>query len=254
MCTDKPVVMSIAGFDPSGGAGILADCKTFEAIGVPGIAVNTANTIQTDVAFETCEWLSDDMVMQQLEMLLNRFSVSVVKIGIVQHLSLLQELVQLIKEKSPECKIVWDPVLKASTGFDFHSSAPISKEIHQLLPDIDLVVPNYEEVKAFSEENTVAGGVKAITRCSHLYLKGGHRKDRLGEDELFLGTSDKTILKPSRNDCTKKHGSGCVLSAAIAAYYYLTKDWEESCRKAKTYTENFLASTPTLIGKHLCKI
>lgn len=243
------VVMSVAGLDPSGGAGLIADCKTFEAIGVKGVAVNTANTVQTDKVFFSCEWLSQKLILSQLNSLLDRFKVSVVKIGIIEHIALLQKVIDTIKRKCPATKIIWDPVLKASSGYQFHSLLTFPDALKKLLPHIDLITPNYEEIRYFSEEKTVKSGIKALAPFSNVLLTGGHR-EALGVDELYLPGHHKLILPPGRTDCTEKHGSGCVLSAAIAAYFHFTRDWEKSCRKAKAYTENYLASSPHLIGKH----
>lgn len=243
------VVMSVAGFDPSGGAGVLADCKTFETIGVKSVAVNTANTVQTDEAFFSCDWVSEKLVLHQVDVLLDRFKVSVVKIGIIENIILLQKVISTVKEKFPSAKIIWDPILTASAGYQFHSVEAFPKAVKKLLPLIDLITPNYKEIRHFSTEKTVKAGIEAIIPFSNVLLKGGHRK-AVGLDELYSAGNHKVLLKPERIDCTEKHGSGCVLSAAIAAYFDITHNLEESCRQAKIYTENFLASTPNLIGKH----
>ena len=119
MSLNRPYILSIAGFDPSAGAGVLADIKTFEGVGVYGLAISTATAIQTDVEFVDCIWEELSVVKKQVKILANRFSFDVVKIGIVPSLIYLNELLDFIVEIIPNAKVVWDPVYASSTGYQF---------------------------------------------------------------------------------------------------------------------------------------
>ncbi|MFT7588357.1 MAG: hydroxymethylpyrimidine/phosphomethylpyrimidine kinase, partial [Limisphaerales bacterium] len=115
--SDALTVMTVAGFDPSGGAGLLADIKTFESEGLLGLAVQTALTVQNDISFESCRWEPEESIIDQVEILLKRFKPAAVKIGIIEGIAQIHSLLDLLPEDIP---IVWDPVLKASAGFEFH--------------------------------------------------------------------------------------------------------------------------------------
>ena len=119
MSANRPFVLTIAGFDPTGGAGVLADAKTFEQHRVSGFAINTGNTIQTENEFFEIEWTVLDFVLKSMEKLFGNYTIKVVKIGIVPSLDYLKEIVFTIKRLSPKTKIVWDTVLKSTTEFNF---------------------------------------------------------------------------------------------------------------------------------------
>ncbi|WP_227740387.1 hydroxymethylpyrimidine/phosphomethylpyrimidine kinase [Salegentibacter sp. BLCTC] len=246
----KPFVLSIAGFDPSGGAGLLADVKTFESLGCYGLGVNTANTIQNDVKFEACYWTSEAIILQQLELLLERFPVEVVKIGIIQNLQTLDLVINKLLLKNKDIKIIWDPVLKSSSGFSFQNSREFQEDIDSILEKIFVVTPNFYELKMFYPELDIEETIGRITGKSNLYLKGGHRIANTGRDELFTTKGGYLGLEPLRTDCSEKHGSGCVFASALAAHLVLGESLPGAARKAKIYIEKILASNNTLLAYH----
>jgi len=245
----RPHIVTIAGFDPSGGAGILADIKTIEALKCYGLAVNTANTIQTDTDFKSCQWTNETVLLEQLEMVLKRFDIAVAKIGIVERWETLLEVIEVLKKHHPKVKIVWDPVLSSSTNFEFH---PVnSKEIvERVLDGVAIVTPNYKEIKQLFPEQSVAENIAKMRKYTNVYLKGGHRTDAIGKDELFTGDGKQYVLRAKMKGCTEKHGSGCVLSSAMAAYLALDFPMLKACYRAKRYTEKVLVSNTTLLGYH----
>ena len=149
MSENRPIVLTIAGFDPSGGAGVLADTKTFEQHKVYGFAINTGNTIQTENAFHKIQWTPIDFVLESITTLLDSYAISVVKIGIVPSLDYLRQIVFCLKKHSPSIKIIWDPVLKSSTEFEF-LSLKNQKTLIEILQQIVLITPNYNEIKHFN--------------------------------------------------------------------------------------------------------
>lgn len=248
MSENRPFVLTIAGLDPSGGAGILADIKTFEQHKVSGFAIATANTIQTENEFHKIEWININFVIRSIEVLFQNYKISAVKIGIVPSLSYLNRILSTIKLISPDTKIVWDPVLKSTTEFDFLNIEDRSNLI-QILSKIDLITPNYLEI-----EQLLPGFVKDNLWIENeistaILLKGGHNLNAVGKDQLFM--KNKIIdLLPNERNCSEKHGSGCVLSSAIASNLAINQTITEACKNAKIYIENYLSSTPTLIGYH----
>ncbi|MNQ21568.1 Hydroxymethylpyrimidine/phosphomethylpyrimidine kinase [compost metagenome] len=248
MSENRPFVLTIAGLDPSGGAGILADIKTFEQHKVSGFAIATANTIQTENEFHKIEWININFVIRSIEVLFQSYKISTVKIGIVPSLSYLNRILSTIKLISHDTKIVWDTVLKSTTEFDFLNIEDRS-DLIQILSKIDLITPNYLEI-----EQLLPGFVKDNLWIENeistaILLKGGHNLNAVGKDQLFM--KNKIIdLLPNEKKCSEKHGSGCVLSSAIASNLALNQTIAEACKNAKIYIENYLSSTPTLIGYH----
>jgi hydroxymethylpyrimidine/phosphomethylpyrimidine kinase len=248
MSKNRPFALSIAGLDPSGGAGILADTKTFEQHQVQGLAISTANTIQTDCKFYEIEWTSLDFVLRSIKKLFKNYSVKSVKIGIVPSYTYLNEVVSLIKKLSPNTLIVWDTVLKSSTEFEFLTIENHS-HLQQTLSKIDLITPNYEEImQLYPNFITEKLWVKNELPTAIL-LKGGHNHTALGTDYLFL-KNNLIELSPTKINFRPKHGSGCVLSSAITANLALGCDLKTACLEAKVYIEKYLNSTSTLIGHH----
>ena len=243
METSRPMVVSIAGFDPSGGAGILADIKTFDQHRVYGLGVITANTFQTDSVVEEVNWIPAPQIKEQLGLLIERWNPEWFKIGIIENSDVLEQILVFITEKNPEAKIVWDPVLRSSSGFSLFKS---DHSITKLLKYIKVLTPNLPEFEFLigSEEKAMS-----LSQQTMIYLKGGHReKAQLGEDWLYW-KGIKYILQPSRIG-DPKHGSGCILSSAICANLALNIPVPLAFEKAKHYIEKVLSSNPTLLGWH----
>jgi hydroxymethylpyrimidine/phosphomethylpyrimidine kinase len=249
MSANRPFVLSIAGFDPSAGAGVLADVKTFEQHRVYGFAINTGNTIQTENEFIEMQWTDLAFVLKSLEKLFESHDIKAVKIGIVASLSDLKEIVFTLKRLSPKTKIVWDTVLKSTTQFDFMNIGNQS-DLIAILKEVDLITPNYHEIVqlAPTEKNVDAIAQELSKHCAVL-LKGGHNPEETGVDYLYSETAILRLL-PNKNPVYEKHGSGCVLSSAITANIALGQDMETSCSNAKKYIETHLASNPTQLGYH----
>ncbi|GAA3765110.1 hydroxymethylpyrimidine/phosphomethylpyrimidine kinase [Flavobacterium ginsengiterrae] len=244
MSKDRPFVLTIAGLDPSGGAGILADIKTFEQHKITGFAISTANTIQTENQFYEIQWTDLSFVLRSIETLFLNYKISVVKIGIVSSLYDLDRIISTIKEFSSTTKIVWDPVLKSTTKFDF-MDIKNHLDLTKILSKIDLITPNYPEMKILFPDFILTENQFP----TNVLLKGGHNEKALGTDRLFLKNEVLELL-PSNKNCSEKHGSGCVLSSAIASNLAFNQMIKEACQNAKIYIENYLSSTPTLIGYH----
>ncbi|GAA0712910.1 hydroxymethylpyrimidine/phosphomethylpyrimidine kinase [Aquimarina litoralis] len=247
----RPNVLTIAGFDPSSGAGLSADIKTFEALKCYGFAVCTANTIQNDTDFEECIWIDKEVMKSQISILFKKFKIDFVKIGIVQNWEILYEIVDFLLKKNSKIKIVLDPVLRSSSSYDFHSS--IKNDNHyfeEVLQKIYLITPNYEEIGRLYPDKNIKETINHISGYTNLLLKGGHRKEMVGKDELYTKKGNCFTLNPKRNRITEKHGSGCILSSAVTAYLALGFPLLKACFRAKRYTENVLSSNKTLLGYH----
>jgi hydroxymethylpyrimidine/phosphomethylpyrimidine kinase len=247
MSNQRNKVLTIAGFDPSGGAGLLADIKTFESNSCLGFAINTANTIQHENEFVSPNWIAEEEVFNQLNLILKQHEFKYIKIGLIASLDFLKRLIANIQFSISNCKLVWDPILSASAGFDFKHDLAALKEV---LKHIYLITPNWNEAQQLTGNKDGLKGAEALSIMTNVYLKGGHNLENLGKDYLFV--DGKTfILNPKiKKPIFEKHGSGCVFSAVLTAN--LAKDYSllKACLRSKRYVEHFLSSSPTLLGYH----
>ncbi|MFN8237252.1 MAG: hydroxymethylpyrimidine/phosphomethylpyrimidine kinase [Chitinophagales bacterium] len=248
MNKQRPYVLSIAGYDPSGGAGVLADVKTSEQIGVYGFAVTTCITYQNDHIFQGVHWLSVKKIKKQLYPILESYKIKYVKIGLIENLIVLNEIIELLVAYNPGIVIVWDPILRASAGFDFHKKLS-KKRLQYIFEKVTLVTPNWKEIQALSGEKDEVKGAEKIAAYCDVYLKGGHNIETPATDMLWIGKR-LDILHPSEISELEKHGTGCVLSAAIIAYLALGNSMHNACKMAKDYTYQFIMSNPTNLGYH----
>lgn len=236
MSTNKPFVLSIAGFDPSAGAGVLADIKTMEQCGVYGFGVNSANTFQNENEFDGVEWVSFESIQKQLVPLFRKYNIQVVKIGLIENLEILLKVCAFLKAQNATIKIIWDPILSASAGFSFHSNIQ-QRQLDEVLQLVYLITPNQPEYAQL-------GSLKGV----NVLLKGGHAEKK--DDVLVVQSGEEKIIKGSETVLKPKHGSGCVLSSAIASYLAFGFSLEDACKQAKRYVETLLASNEGLLGFH----
>ncbi len=242
-------ILTIAGHDPSAGAGITSDIKTFEAHGLYGLSVCTAITVQNDIDFKKCVWVEPDVIISQIETLFERFTLPVVKIGIVESWSVLLRIVNKLKALNSEIKIVLDPIIKASAGYDFHT-----EENQDLLDKIweacYIITPNYDEIKSLYPKLSIEETIEHISGFTKIYLKGGHREEKKGWDVLYHCGIVQTNIEPNATTVFQKHGSGCVLSSSLASNIALDIALEDASKNSKYYTETFLNSNKSLLGVH----
>lgn len=239
MITKRPYVLSIAGFDPSAGAGVLADVKTMEQCGVYGFAVNTASTFQNEDQFDGVSWVSFEDIKKQLDPLFRKYEIGVVKIGLIESLEVLEKVIAYLLAYNSTVKIIWDPILSASAGFDFHSV--IDQEVlSKVLKNIYLITPNKPEYDLLNQ-----------VKESRVLLKGGHSEVK--DDVLILQKKtgeERIVIEGSTNKMSPKHGSGCVLSSAITSYIALGDELPLACIKGKQYVEKILESNEGLLAYH----
>ncbi|MFH2143981.1 MAG: bifunctional hydroxymethylpyrimidine kinase/phosphomethylpyrimidine kinase, partial [Bacteroidota bacterium] len=142
----RPFVLSIAGFDPSGGAGLNADIKTFESQRVYGLSVCTSITYQNEDQFLAVDWMSYNQIIEQIDVLFEKYSIDYVKIGLIENLETLNRVIDYLKIKNQDITIIWDPILSSGTGFGFHENVN-HNTLTEILNKIFLLTPNLEESK-----------------------------------------------------------------------------------------------------------
>jgi hydroxymethylpyrimidine/phosphomethylpyrimidine kinase len=242
-------ILSIAGFDPSSGAGLTSDIKTFETFGFFGLSVCTSITVQNDINFKASHWVDSEIIINQITTLFDRFNIDTVKIGIVESWDVLNSIVNQLLDLNSKIKIIVDPVLKSSSGFDFHSKDNLYL-LDKVLEKVYLITPNYDEIQGLYPDKTISETIDHIKSRTNIYLKGGHRLDKKGWDELYYSKNLKCHIPPIASKIYNKHGSGCVLSSALTANLKAGLPLEKAAFSAKKYIEKFLNSNETLLGIH----
>ena len=244
----RPFALSIAGSDPSGGAGVIADCKTFEAHKVYGLSVITAITFQNEKEFDGLEWIGVESIQAQIKTLAKIYPIKVVKIGLIESLEVLDKVLQTIRDINPNAKVIWDPIISATAGFVFHAN-PIRQKFEEMCKKVFLVTPNIDEINIlYPGEDPIIAGKQLAENC-HVLLKGGHSEKEKGRDHLFENGKQWAFATKVIADFDK-HGTGCVLSSAIAANLAKGNSLRTSCLRSKKYVSRFLQTNKTRLGYH----
>ena len=236
----KNVVLTIAGSDSGGGAGIQADLKTFSALGVFGTSAITAITAQNTVGVDAVKVLRADIVTQQIKSVATDFSVAAAKTGMLANAEIIAAVAAAVRAHSIE-KLVVDTVMVSKSNHRLLASEAEAAMRGILLPLAFVVTPNLPEAEVLTgmKITNLAAMHEAAQKlfalgAKHVLVKGGHLEDAPATDVFFDG-KDFTELVAERIATTSTHGTGCTLSAAIAAYLALGLSPLEACRNAKTY-------------------
>lgn len=183
--------------------------------------------------------MSDNQILKQVEVLAKRYPISGVKFGLLPSPKLILKVVTLFENLNQAPIVIWDPILKASVGFDFKHD---TKKLDNILNTLDLVTPNQPEFDVLFKD-------KSSFPCLVL-LKGGHAKEeKYSTDTLIRQDNSQHPINSARINYDK-HGTGCVLSSAILGYKCLGADWLTACKKGKDYINHFLKSDDSLLGFH----
>ena len=240
-------VLTIAGFDPSAGAGVLSDIKTFEAHGVKGIGVCTALTAQNEEEFKEVFWIDEKKILAQMETLLSLYEVSHVKIGLIKNTRVLSNIITELYTYNPNTRIIWDPILKASAGSVFHGDIN-HHEVAKICKTIFLATPNLEEMNTLFPDWNDHDGHSALNYPCAVLLKGGHGSSKWAKDVLYWEET-KTSFEDEWIE-SEKHGTGCVLSSAITANLAKGMGLKDACFNGKKYISEFIKSSPARLGNH----
>jgi hydroxymethylpyrimidine/phosphomethylpyrimidine kinase len=240
-------VLTVAGTDPSGGAGISADLKTFSALGVFGTAVVTAVVAQNTHGVAAVHQLSGDFVVRQLDNLLDDVRIDAVKIGMLGTAEVVRAVAGVLERRRLP-NVVLDPVMVATSGDRLLDPAAVRALREELLPRCDLITPNLPEAadllgeeEAHDEATMAEQADRLAALTGGVLLKGGHRSGPESVDRLRIGEL-RTRLTAPRIDTKNTHGTGCTLSAAIAALRPSSPDWFSAVAAAKRYLTHALAT------------
>ncbi len=226
------IVMSIAGVDPSGGAGVLTDIKAFQAIGVYGCGIVTALTAQNPYKFFSTMPVPEEFIEEQIDSVMDSYDVEFIKTGMLYS----PEIIKLVSKKIREydLKAVVDPVMVATSGGDL-TREDIAKAFNKyLLPLSVLTTPNVSEAEKLADFkiNTKEDAIEAskMIKCNNI-ITGGHLD---GINTINID-GEISIVKQELIETDNLHGTGCNLSAAITAFLAKNNDLQTSILKALDY-------------------
>lgn len=232
-------VLTIAGSDCSGGAGIQADLKTIMAHKLYGMSVITALTAQNTTGVRAIQDCTPEFVAAQLDAVFDDIFPDAVKIGMVSSADIIEVIADKLKTRHA-ANIVIDPVMVATSGSSLLQNSAVSKLVSVLLPFADLITPNLAEAQVLAgipitTESQMEEAAKRLSQYTKgsILIKGGHL-NHAANDLLF--TNNKCIwFKSERIVTDNTHGTGCTLSSAIASNLALGYSIEESVQHAKSY-------------------
>ncbi|VAY02300.1 Hydroxymethylpyrimidine/phosphomethylpyrimidine kinase [Arsenophonus endosymbiont of Aleurodicus dispersus] len=237
--------LSIAGTDPTGGAGIHADLKVFSALGNYGAAVITALVAQNTCVVQSIYNLPGEVVASQLESVLTDVKIDSVKIGMLSNTTNICVVAAL--QKYSLSFIVLDTVMLSKSGISLLDINAIDSFINILLPQVSLITPNLPEAAvllkcavARNEKEMISQGRKILSLgCPAVLMKGGHLNNKESPDWLVTESGEWRYSLPKvRTQHT--HGTGCTLSAALAAQRPYFNNWHDTIIAAKDYVQNTL--------------
>ena len=227
------VVLTIAGSDPSGGAGIQQDLRTIEALGCYGASVITALTTQNTLGVQSVMPVPADVVRSQLEAVLSDLDVKAIKIGQIPSAEVAHTIAETLREKfsifNSQFSIVLDPVMISTSGRRLMSEDAIDVVVSELFPLCTLITPNIPEFE------TLLALSGFDSQRYNLLIKGGHAEGSEMADRLCLANGTERVYVTEKIESTNLHGTGCALSSAIATSLALGYTLEDAVARGKEY-------------------
>lgn len=245
------IALTIAGSDPTGGAGFQADLKTFAAIGVYGLSIPAVLTAQNTRGVSNVHEVPSEFFSEELDMLLKDVTPDAVKIGMLYTPEIVEELSRRVRERSLK-NIVVDPVTVSSTGVSLAKAGTLNAIKSSLFPLARVITPNTYEVYLLTgmevnNENDMKDAALKLRDLGpeEIIITGGHLKDR-AVDLLFDG--EEFLFLENEKIEGEFHGTGCAFSSALAAGIALGYDVKESAVKAKEFVFNAMKNA-LVLGK-----
>lgn len=239
-------VLSIAGSDSGGGAGIQADLKTCAALGVYGMTAITAITAQNTQGVRAIHSVPPEVIAAQIDAVAGDIGVEAVKIGML-HAPEVAEAVAAALERHAFAQVVLDPVMVATSGSVLMEDSTVSVLVKRLFPLASMITPNLDEaalllgrkLETVEQMRSAAYELQAMGARAVL-LKGGHLPGERVADVLLLENGEELVMDDARIATRNTHGTGCALSSAIASYLALGEDLPDAVRMAREFVRKAL--------------
>ena len=251
---EKPlVILTIAGFDPSSGAGVTADIKTIAAHGCYGVACITAMTVQSTICVRRVEAVDPALVTATLQELASDIPIAAVRIGMLGSAKVVKAVAEFLGQRSGKDKlpnVVLDPILKSSSGVELLDAAGIRLLVEKLIPLADVITPNVDEASALTglkvtdpDEMRAAAAKLHEMGSAAVVVTGGHLEKAI--DLLSFTTKsgvEEEVFKAERQRSNSTHGTGCAFATAMACHLALDRGLAEAALLAKTYVTAAIAA------------
>ncbi|HUO17549.1 MAG TPA: bifunctional hydroxymethylpyrimidine kinase/phosphomethylpyrimidine kinase [Verrucomicrobiae bacterium] len=262
MAEKPPVVLTIAGFDPSSGAGVTADIKTIAAHGCYGVACLTALTVQSTTGVRRVEVVDSSLVRDSLEELVKDMTIDAVHIGMLGSGKIAEMLADFLSQANGRPgnrkvrlpNVVLDPILRSSSGADLLDKTGMTVMLDRLIPLSDVVTPNVDEAAALTgmkvtnlDEMKSAAGKLHELGAPAVVITGGHLEKAI--DLLSFTTKrgiEHEIFKAERQRSNSTHGTGCAFATAISCHLALDRGIAEAALLAKTYVSAAISNAHPL--------
>ncbi len=236
MTANCPRVLSIAGSDSGGGAGIQADIRTITNLGGHAMTAITAVTAQNSAGVAAVELMTPDMVLAQIWAVMDDFGADAIKIGMLGSPEIALAVAGFLKSHR-NMPVIFDPVMVATSGATLADDRTIAA-FQKIIPLSCLVTPNLDEWERLGGDNNMSGFDVPFL------VKGGHGQDDLLIDRLVGPDGERERWEGGRIDTRHSHGTGCTLSAAIATYLAGGDSLSDAIGKARTYVRASLEAAP----------
>ena len=251
------VALTIAGSDSGGGAGVQADLKTFEALGVFGTSALTAITAQNTRGVSRVDVLPPASVTAQIEAVAGDFTIGAVKTGMLATAEIVHAVADAI-ERLALAPVVVDPVMIATSGDPLLAPEAVEAYRARLLPLAAVSTPNTHEaeallgwpVRTLDDARRAAGAFLENLGGGAVLVKGGHLDGEADAVDVYADGVGEVLVRAPRIETTSTHGTGCTLASAIAAHLARGLPVREAVREAKTYLTEALRHAPGLGGGH----
>lgn len=249
--------LTIAGTDPSGGAGIQADLKAFSALGAYGTSVITALVAQNTRGVQSVYRIEPDFVAAQLDSVLSDVRIDSAKIGMLAQTDIVETVAERLRRYAVPF-VVLDTVMLAKSGDPLLAPEAVESIRRELLPLVSLITPNLPEAAALlntslatnEREMREQGEALLEMGCQAVLMKGGHLSEAESPDWLFSRRAEPQRFSSPRVNTRHTHGTGCTLSAALAALRPRHDSWAETVKTAKDYLQQALQQADTLEVGH----
>lgn len=243
---EYPRVLSIAGSDSGGGAGIQADLKTFSALGCYGMTAITALTAQNTCGVRAIHAVPPQMLRDQIDAVMEDIGADAVKIGMLHSPEIVQTVAQAIDRHAMQ-HVVFDPVMVATSGAVLIDNAAIEVLVRELFGRAAVITPNLDEAALLvgyplgSKHDMERAALDLLAKGARaVLLKGGHLPGHNVTDLLLSAGGEKLWMEAPRIDSPNTHGTGCTLSSAIAAYLALGASLPDAVQQARNFVREAL--------------